>query len=356
MLHAIIMAGGSGTRFWPQSRQQLPKQLLCLSGDRTMIQQTVDRCESLIPPENVRIVTNAVQAELTREQLPELDAGNVLVEPAARNTAPCIGLAAIHALHADPDAVMFVMPADHVITPIDVFQQTAKAAVDIVNASPERLVLFGITPAFPATGYGYIEQGDALAGTSAFEVKSFREKPAAEIAEEYVASGRFFWNCGIFCWRADTILKHLQEQEADSYEHLMAIQAAIGTPEYDTVLNERFPQMNSISIDYAVLEKAGGVTVIEAPYTWDDVGSWLAVPRLAGSDDQGNTRLGDTLALDTSNSIIRSTDDHLIATLGVDDLIIVHTPDATLVAKRGDSERIKEVLASLKDAGRTELL
>lgn len=357
MIHAVIMAGGSGTRFWPQSRQRLPKQLLKLAGDRTMIQQTLDRCAGLVDHASFWVVTNSVQVEKTREQLPELPAENVLTEPCARNTAPCVGLSAIHALHRDPEAILFIMPADHVISPIDVFQAATRKAVDVVQADASRLVLFGITPSFPATGYGYIERGGLMEGhDGVFDVESFREKPALELAEQYVGAGNFYWNCGIFCWKAATIMEHLQQYEPESWQRLQTIAQAIGTPEYDAVLAAEFPQMNSISIDYAVLERASGVTVLEAPYNWDDVGSWLAVPRLAGTDDQGNTIDGDVVSIDTSNTIVRTTDDHLVATLGVEDLIIVHTPDATLVARRDDSERIKQILAELKERGADQYL
>lgn len=357
MLHAVIMAGGSGTRFWPQSRNRMPKQLLKLAGDRTMIQQTLDRCDGMIDPANAWVVTNAVQVEQTQQQLPEMPGKNVLVEPMARNTAPCIGLAAAHALKHDPDAIMFVMPADHVISPREVFQAAALKAVSVVEADPERLVMFGVTPAFPATGYGYIERGAAFAQVDgSFDVKSFREKPKLELAEQYVESGNFYWNCGIFCWKAATILDQLKQHEPDMYERLQRIVAAIDTDAYDSVLADEFPQMNSISIDYAVLERATGATVIEAPFTWDDVGSWLAVPRLAGEDENGNTIDGPFAGIDTKNCIVRTTDGHLIATLGVDDLIIVHTEDATLVARKQDSERIKELLEEIKQQGQSDRL
>lgn len=357
MLHAVVMAGGSGTRFWPQSRQTMPKQLLKLAGDRTMIQQTFDRCEGLIAPAQSWVVTNAVQADATSGQLPQIDRSRILVEPDARNTAPCIGLAAVSLLKQDPDAIMFVMPADHVIQPAEKFQKAIKAAVKVVEADPSRLVLFGVPPTFPATGYGYIERGTAFPSVdSAFDVASFREKPAAEIAQEYLASGNFYWNCGIFCWRADTILNLLKVHEPEMHERLMKIHQAIDTESEAAVLADEFPQMNSISIDYAVLERASGATVIEAPYEWDDVGSWLAVPRLAGSDANGSTLQGKTLAIDSKDNIVRTTDDHLVAVLGVDDLIIVHTPDATLVARKDDSERIKEILAQLKRDGDVQFL
>ncbi|MCA9086811.1 MAG: mannose-1-phosphate guanylyltransferase [Planctomycetaceae bacterium] len=357
MLHAVIMAGGSGTRFWPQSRQNLPKQLLKLAGDRTMIQQTMDRCSGMIESGQFWVVTNSVQADQTRQQLPEIPPSNVLVEPAARNTAPCIGLAAVHLLHDDPDAIMFVMPADHVISPVAVFQQAAETAVRVVEQDPQRLVLFGVTPTFPATGYGYIERGAELAEVSgAFAVQSFREKPALNLATQYMDSGAFYWNCGIFCWKASTILDQLQANEPDTHGRLMQVAAVIGTDAYESVLNEQFPQMNSISIDFAVLERATTATVIEAPFTWDDVGSWLAVPRLAGTDDHGNTIDGTVVALETQGCIVRNTGSQLVATLGVEDLIIVSTDDVIMIARRDDSERVKEILEELRRRGMTQYL
>jgi mannose-1-phosphate guanylyltransferase len=349
MLHAVIMAGGSGTRFWPQSRTQTPKQLLALAGTETMIQQTVERCRAWAAPSCTWVVTNAVQADATRSQLPGIPTGNTLVEPAARNTAPCVGLAAIRLLKDDPDAIMFVMPADHVIEPVELFQQAVLHAADTVAAQPNRLVLFGVTPTFPSTGYGYIERGDRIPsdGMPVFDVASFREKPELQVAEQFLRQGSFYWNCGIFCWKAQTIIDLLQQHEPEIHERLLQISAAIGTDRETSVLEEQFPLIKSISIDYAVLERAASVTVIEAPFQWDDVGSWLALPRLNGSDDRGNTVNGLTCLLDTDNCIVRSTDDHLIATLGARDLIIVHTPDATLVADVSQAERIKAILGEL---------
>ena len=350
MLHAVIMAGGSGTRFWPQSRQQTPKQLLKLTGDRTMIQQTVDRCRDWAVTERTWIVTNHVQAGKTVEQLPELPSDNILEEPCARNTAPCVGLAAIRILHDDPDATMFVMPADHVIQSHSAFSTAVTRAAAIVEQDPQRLVLFGVKPTFPATGYGYIERGTLLDDLAppAYQVGSFREKPQQEIAQQYLSAGHYYWNCGIFCWKAKTIVNLLQQFEPAMYEQLQRIAEAyrIGTSE--SVIAAEFPRMHGISIDYAVLEKASAATVIEAPFDWDDVGSWLAVPRLNGSDPQGNTVDGLFCGIDTSNCIVRSSDRHLIAALGVENLIIVHTEDATLVADVNQSERIREILAELE--------
>lgn len=355
MLHAVIMAGGSGTRFWPQSRKSVPKQLLPLTGSDTMIQQTVERCDGWIPAERTWIVTNQQQVALTQQQLPDLPLSNVLVEPCGRNTAPCLGLAAIHILHQDPDGVMFVMPADHVIQPIEVFQSAAKQAEQIVASTPEAFVLFGVPPTYPATGYGYIERGDSLTmanTSSAFHVQSFREKPSEDVAREYIQTGNYYWNCGIFCWRAAAILTALRNFEPDMHTRLMRLSEVIGTADWQSALESEFPQMNSISVDFAVLEKADQVAVVEAPFDWDDVGSWHSLPRLMSEDNAGNTIDGLHVGVDTHGSIIRNTEaDHLVATLGMEDFIVVHTKDATLVARKDQADAIRKLVAKIEEDG-----
>jgi mannose-1-phosphate guanylyltransferase len=350
MLHAVIMAGGSGTRFWPQSRRQLPKQLLRLAGDRTMIQQTLDRCRSWAEPANSWIVTNTLQAAATQQQLPELPEDNLLVEPAARNTAPCVGLAALEILERDPDGIMFVMPADHVIQPLEAFHAAVHRAVDVVQNNPEQLVLFGVTPAFPSTGYGYIERGDLIGQQtpSLFHVKTFREKPHLSLAEQYIREGRFFWNCGIFCWKAATIIQLLEQFEPELHAGLLRIRDGWRKGQRRESMASEFPLLKNISIDYAILERANSVVVLEAPFLWDDVGSWLSLPRLNGVDASGNTIDGLFCGVDTHGCIVRTSSDHLVATLGLRNLIIVHTPDATLVADASQSERIKQLLEQLE--------
>jgi mannose-1-phosphate guanylyltransferase len=354
MLHAVIMAGGSGTRFWPQSRHSLPKQLLKLAGTRTMIQQAVDRTSPWIADECTWIVTNAAQAAETKTQLPEVPADNVLIEPCGRNTAPCIGLAAIQLLARDPDATMLVMPADHVISPNDVFQQAVERAVLLIERQPDALVLFGVRPTTAATGFGYIERGDALADSdgTAYRVESFREKPDADTAQTYVKAGRFYWNCGIFVWRAGQILTALEQFEPEMHARLSKLRDAVGTTNWETALAEEFPAMTSISIDYAVLERAAGVFVVEAPFDWDDVGSWPALERLIGVDGDGNTIDAPFVGVDTHGCIVRSTDDnHLIAVAGMEDCIIVHTPDATLVARKSDADAVRKLVKLCEEQG-----
>ena len=294
MLHAVIMAGGSGTRFWPASRKERPKQLLALSGERTMLQSTVDRLEGLVPPERLRIATTARLVDPIAEQLPDVARDAILVEPCKRDTAPAIGLAAVHLLRDDPDAVMAVMPSDHVIRPPETFRAALETARDLVQEDPSRLVTFGIRPTYPAESFGYIERGEALATTPdshhAFAVACFREKPKAEIAEEYLASGRFYWNSGIFVWKARTILDELAKNRPAIVEHLNKIGRAIGTPDYQSVLETEFAAIDPISIDFGVMEHAENVVVIEAPFEWDDLGSWRALERLRKPDETGQRR------------------------------------------------------------------
>lgn len=356
MLHAVIMAGGSGTRFWPQSRRALPKQFLRFGSDRTLLQEAVERCEAFIPPERTWIVTGAAHATETARQVPSIASENVLIEPCGRNTAPCIGLAAIQLLAADPDAVMLVMPADHVIRPVAEFQRTVERAAEIVAKDSAALVLFGVVPTYPATGFGYIQRGEALADSSGFRVASFREKPDAATAARYVASQEFFWNCGLFVWRADTIVEQLKSHTPQIVERLKQLTAVVGTDRWSDILAAEFPQMPSISIDYAVLEKAEHVAVVPATFGWDDVGSWQALSRLLSPDTEKNTVDGRFCAINTSGCIVRSTSEHLIATYGVRDLIIVHTPEATLVADKHDENALRQLIAELERRGLTEFL
>ena len=374
MLHAVIMAGGSGTRFWPLSRRQLPKQFLKFAGDRTLIQDAAGRCPPVVTPDRTWVVTNAAHAVETARQLPDIPASQILVEPCGRNTAPCIGLAAIQLLAVDPDATMLVMPADHVIQPAAMFQQAVREAEALVTREPCSLVLFGIEPTQPATGFGYIQRGEpvlmptsdgassfgsrknAASGWPTFRVQSFQEKPNQLTAARYAASGNYYWNCGIFVWRAQAILDALATFAPEITAQLKRLRAGIGTPEWPELLEAVFPEMPSISIDYAVLEKTSHVCVLEAPFDWDDVGSWQALPRLLSSDREGNTTTGLVCSIDTTGCIVRTTDEHLIATIGVKDLIVVHTPTATLVADKRDESSIKQLIAELERRGLSEYL
>jgi mannose-1-phosphate guanylyltransferase len=354
MLHAVVMAGGSGTRFWPASRNNHPKQFLSLFGDQTLLQSTVRRVAGWIAPERIQVVTNQAHAAETMRELPTIPAVNIVREPCGRNTAPCIGLAAIQIAQRDPGGVMLVMPADHRIERADLFREAVERAVTIVEREPA-LVLFGIRPSYPSVSFGYLERGAPLpagpAGT--FRVASFREKPNRAKAEEFLAAGRFFWNSGIFVWKAATILEALQQFEPAIYDSLSRLRPHIGRDGWDHALAAEFPGIKAISIDYGVLERAGNVAMIEAPFDWDDVGSWQALGRqsqtTAGKDD--NTAQGLFCGIDSQGCIIRSTSDHLVATIGMSDCIIVHTPDATLVARKDDEESIRRLVQALRERG-----
>ncbi|MGD9648364.1 MAG: mannose-1-phosphate guanylyltransferase [Pirellulales bacterium] len=367
MLYAVIMAGGAGTRFWPESRAARPKQLLNLVARRTMLQATYDRLSGLAPHNRTYVATAAPLVAATAEQLPELSVTAIVGEPCKRDTAPCIGLMSLLVARHDAEATLLVAPADHVIEPAAAFVNAVQLADDLVREQPSRIVTFGIKPTYAAESFGYIERGESLATSGAkgpadkpiapaYRVARFREKPDGATAREYLASGNFFWNSGIFVWRAATIVEHLREREPDMVAHLERIVAAWDTPRQADVFAREFSQIKPISIDYAVMEHAHDVAVIEAPFQWDDVGSWLSLARLHGTDAEGNTIVGRHLGIDTRDTIVRTNEVHLVATLGVSDLLIVHTPDATLVANKHDEEAVRRLTKLLADKGWSEYL
>ncbi len=364
MLYAVIMAGGAGTRLWPESRAGRPKQLLRLQGDRTMIEATVERLGNLVPLERILVATTAELAPRIAEALPYLPRTAILCEPYPRNTAPCIGLAAARLLREDPAAVMAVLPADQVIAPAEVFQQAISAAAALVEADPRRLITFGIRPTYPATTYGYIERGEPLdkaevaPGLRAYWVRRFREKPDLATARQFLAAGTFTWNSGIFVWKARTILDALAEHQPEIASRLERIAAAADGPDFPEVLDREFAAMPKISIDYAVMEKASTVVMIEAPFAWDDVGSWLAMERHGSADGNGNVVFaGRHVELNATGNIVRSMDpQHLVVLAGVRDLVVVVTPDATLVADKRDEASLARITEEIRRRGWTEYL
>jgi mannose-1-phosphate guanylyltransferase len=358
-LYAVIMAGGSGTRFWPLSRQKTPKQLQTIVGDKTLIAATFERLEGLVPPENVYVITGPGQDGATREALPALPAGNVIAEPEGRDTAAAIALGATVLAGRDPQAVMAVMPADHVIRPVGLFQATLAAACDVAQRT-DYLLLFGIRPDRAATGYGYIHHGDTLERAAGDfpvrRVQAFKEKPDERTAREYVESEEYYWNSGIFVWRASRILREIAEFLPGHAESFEKIGEALGTPAEGEVIAEEYPKLKKISIDYAILEKARDVAVLEAGYQWDDVGTWLALARHYEPDERDNVIVGDALEIGSTGCIIRGSGKRLVAAIDLTNILIVETDDAILVCPKDRDQDVKKLVEELRKRGRTELL
>lgn len=359
MLHAMIMAGGGGTRFWPRSRKQRPKQFLALGGERTLLQQAMDRIEALLPAEHAWVITGqAYQAE-TGRQLPQVSADHIVGEPCGRDTAACIGLGAALVVRRDPSAVMVVTPADHVIEPVRAFERAVHVAAQMAAEHPSALVTFGIPPTYPATGYGYIHRGVEVGqreSVSVYRVLRFEEKPPAPRAEEFLASGEYYWNSGIFVWRAETVLEELHLQQPKIYDGVRRIADAWDTPRRDAVLRQEYEIMPKNSIDYAVMEHAREVLVAQAPFRWDDVGSWLALERMNPQDAEHNTVLATHCGLKTKHCVIVGDAGRLIATIGVENLLIVQDGDATLIADRRDEGTVKQLVDLLDKKGLAKYL
>lgn len=351
---ALIMAGGHGQRFWPKSRINLPKQFLCLTDEgKTMIQLTVERILPMVDMEDIFVVTNEKYKALVQEQLPHLPVENILCEPVGRNTAPCIGLGAVHIQKKYTDATMIVLPSDHLIKNNDMFLDTLNSAVDIA-CSGENLVTLGITPNYPETGYGYIKYDASHPFKQGFCVENFVEKPDLELAQKYLVSGDYLWNSGMFIWNISVILGKMKQHIPDTYSHLMQIQEYIGTEQESEVLADNFSRCKSESIDYAVMEHAFGIYTIPGNFGWDDVGSWLALERHKTPDPNQNIKTGNIITIDTSNCIIEG-NNRMIAAIGLDDLIIVDTDDALLICKKDKCNQIKELIDKISKISPTLL-
>lgn len=354
MLIPLILSGGSGTRLWPVSRKNLPKQFLSLTGQGTLFQQTLARTR-LLPDVGAPIVVASEDHRfLAAEQLLESGIQNakIVLEPVARNTAPAIALGALQAIEQDPDAILLVLPADHLIGDESSFTEGVRLALPAARAG--WLVTFGIRPDRPETGFGYIRRSESI-GEGAYQVAKFVEKPELATAEAYLADGSYDWNSGMFLFKASRYIEELGQHVP---EMLQAVQAAHASAQVDLdfvrIDAEAFAKVPDNSIDYAVMEKTQRAAVIPVTCDWSDIGSWSALWMAGLRDEQGNLREGDTIAVSTSNSLLRSHDRHLLATVGVDDLIVVTTPDATLVAHRDSAQDVKRVVDELKAAGRSE--
>ena len=324
-----------------------------------MLRTTCDRLRGLISPEHTLVMTNQDLVPAVREQLAEVPPEQVVGEPMKRDTAACIALAASLIHHADKNAIMLVLPADHIISTDAQFRDCMSSAVRLIEQSPDRIVTFGVRPSYAAESFGYIQRGEPLLDSGvpgAFTVESFREKPNRETAEMYLTSGNYDWNSGIFMWRAETILKALRTFEPEMMKHIDAISQAMGAPGFEVTLNREFAKIAGRSIDYAVMERYPDVAVIEATFSWDDVGSWQAIGRLTEPDEQGNCVRGKYLPIQSQRMIVYGDDDHLLVTIGMQDTIVVHTENATLVAPKAEEERVREVVKQLRTRGWHEYL
>jgi mannose-1-phosphate guanylyltransferase len=359
VLHAVIMAGGSGTRFWPASRNSYPKQLLQLVGETTMLQATFQRLQGMVSAEHTLVMTNEHLVDAVRQQLPLVPPEQIVGEPNKRDTAACIGLAASLILHADPNAIMLVLPADHVISTDQQFHECMLSGVRLIEQQPNRIVTFGVRPNYPAESFGYVKRGEALADSKvagAYRVEFFREKPNRQIAEQYLQAGTYYWNSGIFMWRADTILTALRQFEPNMMQHIDAIAKSMGSPSFPATLHREFAAIHGRSIDFAVMEHYNERAVIEATFRWDDVGSWQAIGRLTEPDEQGNCVRGRYLPIQSQRMIVYGDQEHLIVTIGMQDTIVVHTPNATLVAPKHEEEQVREVVKQLQTRGWEDFL
>jgi mannose-1-phosphate guanylyltransferase len=363
-VHAVILAGGRGTRFWPRSRMRTPKQLLNIVGKDTMLQQTVARLKPLIPAKRIWTVTNTEQAGAVRKQVPAAARKHVLIEPMGLNTAVAIGLAAIHARHAaHGDALMAVLPADHYIEQPQKFREIVSAALDVAR-EPGRTVVLGIPPTRPDTGFGYIERtGEAVASKafSVFAVRRFTEKPELKLAQEYVASGNYHWNAGMFFWRVSTFLENLKSFLPKTHDALEKLAEVIGTRNYERKLRVIYPKLENISVDYAVLEPATRVEgpprvfVIPAEVGWSDIGSWAAVYQLLAKKSGENVLSGQGHILDAEGNFLWSPS-KFVAAIGVRDLVVVETPDALLICPRDRAQDVAKIVKWLEERRRKDLL
>ena len=359
MRHAVIMAGGSGTRLWPLSRAERPKQLLDVvaapdGGTHSLLAEAFLRLQAVLPTEQIWVCTAARYGDQVRAALPDLGAERLILEPVARDTANAVGLTAALVADVDPEAELAVVSADHVIRPVATFAAGLETAYRALAARPRSLVTLGITPTAPATGFGYVQRGTPTEVAGVAEAAAFREKPDRATAESYLASGDYLWNSGMFVWRARTVLDALADHLPASAEGLDRVVAVPAGPERERVLAEVFPTLPKISVDYAVLEPAaaepGRVLVVDLQVDWLDVGSWPALAHTLETDDRGNAVRGLAVVVDGSGNVVFSDDpDHLVALVGVRDSVVVHTADVTMVCPVSDAEQVKRLLAAVEE-------
>jgi mannose-1-phosphate guanylyltransferase len=356
-LYFVIMAGGRGTRFWPRSRTRMPKQLLNIIGPKTILEQTIDRLLPITDWEHIFVVTEISQAEAVKTLLTELPESHLIVEPLGKNTAPCIGLAALILGRIDPEATMVILPSDHYIAREDSFRDTLLAAAQAAQKGPY-LITLGITPTFPETGYGYLEEGREVMKIRTYpvrEVKAFHEKPERAKAETMIQSGRFFWNSGMFIWTVSTILNQMSRLTPEMYEEIKKLDDYWAQPNWEEALRRAYEAMENVSIDYAIMERADQVLMLEGDFGWNDVGSWEAVYQLENKDEEANCLKGPVLVLDSQGCLVHSPQ-KMVALIGMKDLVVVDTADALLICPRERAQEVKKIVQLLEDQGRVELL
>ncbi len=360
--YSVIMAGGVGKRFWPLSKKKHPKQLLDIIGSKSMINLTIDRLKSLTDIDRIFIMTNREQMQMILSQNDELTEENFIIEPCGKNTAPAIGLAAHHLLKKDPEAVMGLFPADHLITDVELFTKTVEAAIQATHSN-RALFTFGINPTYPATGYGYIQIDKDVQLTrkpipnniEIYNSKTFAEKPDITTAKLFLKSGEFFWNSGMFVWQAKVIVSKINRYIPETGAILTELSEVMGTPEYENTINNKWKTIQPISIDYAVLEQSSRIYVVKADFDWNDVGSWDTVYKIEDKDKNKNVFRSKGLMLRSSGNYVYSKDLKVFA-LGVKNLVIVESDGALMILPRAESENIKEIVDTLPVIGEEELL
>lgn len=353
-LYAVIMAGGVGSRFWPRSKEKTPKQLLNITGKNTMIVDTVNRLDGLVDTKNIFVITNKVQKLMVIEQLPQLPPENIIAEPFGKNTAACIGLASVLIKNKNKDAVMITLPADHLIEDDIAFRNCLLNAAKHAEQS-KGLVTIGIKPNRAETGYGYIRIKTEEESSSIYKVLAFTEKPDSKTAQEFLLSGEYFWNAGIFIWRVDTILEEIKKYLPNLDSGLEKIEKAIGTDQFETTIVNVYNQLESISIDYGIMEKSAKVFLTAADFYWNDLGNWEAVYEVTPKDSEANALLGDVFTDATKNSYVYSPN-KFTAVLGMENVIVINTDDAFLICSREKTQDVRKVVDYLKSKKRTDLI
>ena len=344
MLCALIMAGGKGTRFWPLSTEEKPKQFLNLIGEETMIQMTVNRIKPIIPIERVFVCTGEMYVDLVKEQLPELPEQNIIVEPEGRNTAPCIALSAFVIKKYYKDANMIVLPSDHLISDEDEFRNVIKNADEFVKENKEAIITLGMEPTRAETGYGYIRYGKdekEINNHKVIKVDAFVEKPNKEKAEAYIKEGNYLWNSGMFLWSADNILKQIEKYSNDTYKALKDIEI-VANEEIQELINNNYHKTEAISIDYAVMEKSDSIYVVPSRFGWDDVGSWEALDRYREKDDKGNVLVGNAKVVDSHGNLVISSSQNIVVE-GLKDIYVIENDGKILVGHKSNVANVKEL-------------